>query len=40
MRDDYAYLAEYYASNAVKHLDKKSEIIGRMIGRNKKLEKE
>lgn len=40
MKDDYAYLAEYYASNAVKHLDKKSEVIGRIMGRNKKLEKE
>jgi len=40
MREDYAYLAEYYASSAVAYLDKKSEVIGRMMGRNKKLEKE
>lgn len=38
MRNDYSFLAEYYASSAKPFLDKKSEVIGRMLWRNKALE--
>lgn len=40
MREEYSFLGEYYASNAKPHLDKKSEVIGRLLGRVKQAEKD